>query len=115
MRFSFHTDEFSGDGVLCYYIAGYILPALVGKVAGFHAAEITELLFAAVGLLIGCLLFHRNYGEKKNYTILIVAATMFLFGHIPVPDPGHLPRMVFLGCGTGRNVAERFDHDPVLL
>lgn len=88
VRFSFHTDEFSGDGVLCYYIAGYILPALVGKVAGFHAAEITELLFAAVGLLIGCLLFHRNYGEKKNYTILIVAATMFLFATFLCPILG---------------------------
>lgn len=80
--------DFHGQGVMCYYIAEYLIPALIGKALGFHAAEIAELVCSAVGLFLTCLLIYRNCRNKKPYVLLLIPLGLFLFSTFMYPIQG---------------------------
>ena len=71
-------------GVLCYYIAGYIVPALFGKMASsFEAASNFSVIWHAAGFLLAILLLYKTLANKngkgKPSYILILLFVVLLF------------------------------------
>ncbi len=74
--------ELNGDkGVLCYYIAGYLVPALVGKItSSFDDASAFSAFWHAIGIFIAILVFYSSLGNKrKPVHLLAVFAVIMLF------------------------------------
>lgn len=95
----YETDN--GGAMLSYYIGQYILPAVVGKMAGsFRSAEITQYIMAAVGLFLVWLLLiavcRAQNWKKQSFCLLM----LFFFGG-----------MLVLGQAvTGNLYPENFPH-----
>ena len=80
------------NGVLCYYIGEYLLPAVVGKYFGFNAASDFMLIWCTLGLVLTILLLYKEFGEIdghwKPVIMLIIVACLFLFSTFIVPISG---------------------------
>ncbi len=80
------------NGVLCYYIGEYILPAVVGKCFGFNAASDFMLIWCILGLILTVLLLYKEFGKIdgrwKPVIMLIIVACLFLFSTFIVPISG---------------------------
>lgn len=73
--------EMNGDkGVLCYYIAGYLVPALIGKfTSSFDFASAFSAIWHAIGIFIAILVFYRSLNKRKPSYLLIIFAVIMLF------------------------------------
>lgn len=77
-----------GRGVLCYYIAEYLIPAATGKVWGFDAAAMALLIWVVIGLFITVFLLYNQYGNRKAWTLLIIVFSLFSFATLLGPISG---------------------------
>lgn len=82
--------QYNGQGVMDYYLAGYLLPALFGKIkkGGVRTAEIILLLWTCMGLLFTCMGIYVFLKCKKEWKIVIICAVLFLFSTFIVPLSG---------------------------
>lgn len=73
--------EMNGDkGVLCYYIAGYLIPALIGKItSSFDVASAFSAIWHAIGIFIAILVFYSSLNKRKPSYLLIIFAVIMLF------------------------------------
>ena len=75
----------SGDkGVLCYYVAGYIIPALAGKISSsFDVASAFSVIWHAIGINIAILVLYKNVtnnkGKDKPVYLLYIFFVIMLF------------------------------------
>ena len=72
------------NGLLCYYIAGYIVPALAGKLfSGFEAASLFSVIWHAAGIYIAVLILYKslseNKGKDKPVYLLYIFLVIMLF------------------------------------
>ena len=80
--------DFSGrEGMLSYYVAGYIVPALVGKAFGkdFDRAQDMLLIWSAIGIFLAVLLLYKAFRIRKGYAFLIIIFTIILFATFVCP------------------------------
>lgn len=75
-------------GVLCYYIAEYLIPAAIGKVWGFDAAAITLLIWVVIGLFLTVFLLYNQYGNNMAWTLPIIVFCLFSFATLLGPLSG---------------------------
>lgn len=72
--------ELQGEkGVLCYYIAGYLMPALFGKLtSSFDSASAFSAVWHSIGMFIAILVLYKSLGAKKKpaYLLLIFLVIM---------------------------------------
>lgn len=74
--------QMGGDkGVLCYYIAGYLVPALVGKITyNFDIASAFSAVWHAIGIFIAILVFYSSLSNKRKPAhLLVIFAVIMLF------------------------------------
>ncbi len=84
VRYGFH-----GGGVMDYYIAGYLFPALLGKMlGGIRSAEIALLLWTWLGLILTCVGIYAFLGCKKAWKLILICVSLFLFSTFIVPMSG---------------------------
>lgn len=75
----------SGDkGVLCYYIAGYIIPALIGKLgSSFETASIFSVIWHAAGIYLALLILYKTLtiskGKDKPVYLLYIFLVIMMF------------------------------------
>ena len=77
-------DTANGKGTLCYYIAGYISPALVGKItSSFDAASVFSVIWHALGIYIAILVLYKSVsnskGKDKPVYLLYIFLVIMLF------------------------------------
>ena len=72
--------EMQGEkGVLCYYIAGYLVPALIGKLtSSFDAASACSAVWHAIGIFIAILVFYKSLGNKRKPAYLLLIFLVFM-------------------------------------
>ncbi len=83
--------DFDGrEGILSYYIAGYIVPALTGRFfsESFDAAHDALLVWNTAGIFLAVLLLYRNIGQKKGASLIIITLTLILFSTFVCPVSG---------------------------
>ena len=83
--------DFDGrEGTLSYYIAGYIVPALMGHLFSdsFDIAQDTLLVWNAAGIFLAVLMLYRNIGHKKGLSLVIITLTLVLFATFVCPLSG---------------------------
>ena len=80
--------DFNGEGVMSYYIAGYLIPAIVGKILNFDYAQIAMLIWAVIGIFIACLYLYRIFGKNKPSNLLVSALVIFAFSTFIIPLAG---------------------------
>lgn len=82
--------EFNSGGVMDYYIAGYLFPALIGKMfgGGIRTAEIVLLLWTWIGLILVCIGIYIFVNCKKSWKLILICMTLFLFSTFLVPLSG---------------------------
>lgn len=69
-----------------YYIAGYLFPALIGKLlGGVRSAEIAMLLWTWVGLILTCVGIYLYLGCNKAWKLILICVSLFLFSTFVVP------------------------------
>ena len=68
-----HYEIDGNHGVLCYYLAGYMIPALVGKItSSFDAASVFSVFWHAAGVFIGILILYKTNQNQKNKPIILL-------------------------------------------
>ena len=77
-------DTANGKGTLCYYIAGYIIPAMVGKItSSFDAASVFSVIWHALGIYIAILVLYKSVangkGKDKPVYLLYIFLVIMLF------------------------------------
>lgn len=75
VRFNYNGE----NGILCYYIGYYILPALMGKAFGFDASATFMLFQTVMGIVLSTLMLYRHFNCQKPYLLLFILITIFLF------------------------------------
>ena len=89
-------------GMLVYYFAGYLVPALAGKAfGGFHAAEFAMLIWTFLGLLLVLLVLCRTLKLKRSRDVALLCLTMVLFSTFLSPVAGIYSNLVPGDSGTG--------------
>ena len=78
------VDASGNKGVLCYYIAGYIIPALVGKLgSSFDAASVFSVIWHAIGIYLAILILYKTLtgskGKDKPVYLLYIFLVIMLF------------------------------------
>lgn len=76
------------SGVLCYYIAEYLLPAAIGKIWGFDAASTGLLIWVVLGLFLTVLLLYSQYGNNKAWILPVIVFCVFSFATLLGPISG---------------------------
>ncbi len=85
------------DGVLCYYLAYYLVPAAIGKLLGTDAAELSMLVISAAGVWIACKLISSqilaekdaSFGKwKRAFLPFLVFGCVILFNTFLTPLSG---------------------------
>lgn len=67
------------SGTLCYYIAGYIIPALIGKItSSFEAASIFSVIWHALGIYIAILVLYKSLINSKRQEKPVYLLYIFL-------------------------------------
>ena len=77
-------DTAKGEGTLCYYIAGYIIPALAGKItSSFDVASVFSVIWHALGIYIAILVLYKSLinskGKDKPVYLLYIFLVIMLF------------------------------------
>lgn len=67
------------SGVVSYYIAEYLLPGLVGKIAGFNAAQFFLLCWMVLGLILLVISIYKWVGVQKGWILLLIIFSLILF------------------------------------
>ena len=72
------------SGTLCYYIAGYIIPAIVGKItSSFEAASLFSVIWHALGIYLAILVLYKslinNKRQEKPVYLLCIFLVIMLF------------------------------------
>lgn len=82
--------QFNGGGVIDYYIAGYLLPALFGKMmgGGGRTAELILLLWTCTGLLLTCIGLFVFLECKKRWKLILICVVLAAFSTFIVPLSG---------------------------
>lgn len=77
---------FDGEtGVLVYYLAGYLLPAAIGKFTSFDFAQIVLLFWSALGIFLTVVSFYRALGKDKPSALFWIFLFFFLFATLSKP------------------------------
>ena len=84
VRYDFGSDQ----GVLSYYIGGYLVPAFFGKFLGFGAAQVVMLIWFSLGLFIAMLIIYKLFGKNKPVSMLLIVTSMVLFATFMSPLAG---------------------------
>lgn len=85
------SAEWQGKtGVICYYIAYYLVPALAGKLAGMEAVQQMTLVWSVIGIFLCVYNVCRQLREGAywKYTPLAVCFGIILFATFQVPMTG---------------------------
>ena len=95
--------EVNGEqGMLVYYIAGYLVPALFGKISGsFQVSEFGMLVWTFAGLLLVLLVLCRYLQLKRARDAVILCLTIVLFSTFLTPVSGIYENLVPGDHGTG--------------
>ena len=77
-------ESAGGNGFLCYYIAGYIIPALVGKISSsFTAASVFSVIWHAIGIYIAILVLYKSLtgskGKDKPVYLIYIFLVIMIF------------------------------------
>ena len=89
-------------GVLVYYIAAYLIPALIGKLMhSFRVAEIALLIWTAFGLYLTIRLLETQLNMDKPLQRLVLCLVLFLFSSFITPVSGIYGNLFPDDVGTG--------------
>lgn len=73
--------EAGGHAMLTYYIGGYLVPALFGKLLGSYAAAyVAQYLWSCAGLLVVMSGFVLLVGPRRRWMVPAAVAMLLLFG-----------------------------------
>lgn len=81
--------DLKDGGIMDYYIAGYLLPALIGKIyGGVNTAEFILLIWVCAGLLLTCISIYVYLGCKSEWKLLLICGVLVTFSTFIVPLSG---------------------------
>lgn len=81
--------HFRGEnGVMSYYIGEYIIPALIGKLAGFTATEISLLIWVTLGIVLVTFSIYRWINSSSGWTFIVIIMALLLFAPLIYPLNG---------------------------
>ncbi|MBO5543629.1 MAG: hypothetical protein J5949_03245, partial [Oscillospiraceae bacterium] len=97
------VTELNGErGMLVYYVAGYLVPAVIGRLFGsFRAAELTMLGWSFLGLVLVLLVLCRALRLRRSRDVVLLSLSMMLFSTFLTPVAGIYANLVPGDSGTG--------------
>lgn len=60
------------DGVISYYIGEYLLPAIIGKMAGFNCSQLFLLIWVVIGLALLVLSIYKWINRQSGWAVLAI-------------------------------------------
>lgn len=101
--------HFAGKhGVVSYYIAEYLIPALVGKLGGFDAAQNTLLIWIVIGLALLVLSIYKWVSKDNGYVLLLILFSLILFSPFIYPLTGIYANWAPMDAGQMGEIGEWF-------
>ena len=97
------VTELNGErGMLVYYVAGYLVPAVIGRLFGsFRAAELAMLGWSFLGLVLVLLVLCRALRLRRCRDVVLLSLSMMLFSTFLTPVAGIYANLVPGDSGTG--------------
>lgn len=84
VQYHFHGK----NGVVSYYIGEYILPGIVGKIAGFNSAQLFLLIWIVIGLSLLVLSIYKWIGKRNGVILLLTIFSLIMFSPFIYPLSG---------------------------
>lgn len=93
------------DGVISYYIGEYLLPAIIGKIAGFNCSQLFLLIWVVTGLALLVLSIYKWINRQSGWAVLAISFSLIMFAPFIYPlsgifatwDPGEYSVMGEMG------------------
>lgn len=83
-----HYNFEGHDGVISYYIGEYILPAAIGKIAGFNSSQLFLLVWIVLGLILLVISIYKWINRQSSWAIIAITFSLIMFSTFIYPLSG---------------------------